>query len=163
MTPEELTKLYKTGLMVGGHCYCQGCQEDIDGQRVYLVGGNYVCEGCATEHAEKIKPRHTPGPWHMEDNSHRDADGNLELCVLYVMGPESWVGGQFLAQVNGVSVGPAHEEALANAKLIAAAPEMLKALLIAGAHLETDLEDADAVHALEAVRAAIIEATGNEL
>ncbi len=100
--------------------------------------------------------KHTPGPWHhtgREFNDVRDSDDELVAVALHlrVGQPERSV-----------------QEAEANARLIAAAPELLEALKTAMQQLETDaifmsLSGANGDHQAKAAliaRAAIAKATG---
>lgn len=80
---------------------------------------------------------HTPGPWHV---GHLGSDGN---CQCRTIVDEGYAGGICTVHLgNGLPVGeggndaPPLEEAVANMHLIAAAPELLKAL----ADLIDDLE-----------------------
>ena len=77
---------------------------------------------------EQVK--HTPGPWHLND------DGCL---VIGERGPFRLVK-EFMSS-GGM---PTQEEALANANLIAAAPELLEALKFALIQIEDAMEDEEA-------------------
>jgi hypothetical protein len=63
---------------------------------------------------------HTPGPWHI----------GKRACQLYVYGPL----GEEVAGASSFTSG--HEETLANARLIASAPDLLEALNLALATIE---------------------------
>jgi hypothetical protein len=94
---------------------------------------------------------HIPGPWHVEQNEDGlviHSDDGTEICE---------VTGQTFDEY-------AEEETEANAKLIAAAPELLDALKMAECVIENykdELDEADEdVPALAEIRAAIAKATG---
>jgi len=92
--------------------------------------------------------KHTPGPW-FTSRPHQ---------TIYI---EARIGGGMLQEVGAIGPtegGPRQQEA--NARLIAAAPELLEALqgLLAGEEIATSLEDYAA--ASEKARAAISKATG---
>jgi hypothetical protein len=94
---------------------------------------------------------HTAGPWAAETNA----------AGLKVKSAE----GDIIATPSGFDVG--QEKAEANARLIAAAPEMLAALHRADAALSllmaTGNGDRHDLSALESIRAAIAKATGGAL
>ena len=64
--------------------------------------------------------KHTPGPWKL-DRSLQPADGEYDYAIS---SPEHFV----LAEAFGRSANGGHPPAEANARLIAAAPELLEAL-----------------------------------
>lgn len=78
--------------------------------------------------ATKEAVKHTPGPWRYENKIDKRADGYVR-CEQTLPGAEFGVA---VARVTGE--GP---EARANARLIAAAPEMLEALNLLVGELET--------------------------
>lgn len=87
---------------------------------------------------------HTPGPWTVtEDSFVRQVEGTPRLYVASMVNIPYRCGGQ--------------EEEVANARLIAAAPELLEALWSAENALEEGYEP---TVVLRAVRAAIAKATG---
>jgi hypothetical protein len=89
--------------------------------------------------------KHTPGPWqvnHEDPTQVCDADGEVRGC----------------SPIAHCTVGTMAERK-ANAKLIAAAPEMLAALLAMQAFIEGE---PDAVEPFGLIRAAIAKATGGE-
>ena len=99
---------------------------------------------------------HTPGPRRVDPNYDADiqtADGRLEIAMV---------------DISDIADNVAPEaEAAANARLIAAAPELLEALAALLAHLEQDEQDAvmgifgaPTYGAIAAARAAIAKATG---
>ncbi|KAA0089313.1 hypothetical protein CIW54_07550 [Paraburkholderia sp. T12-10] len=75
--------------------------------------------------------KHTPGPWHIQIRESRAMPGMIIQDGVY--GPD---GEQI--RVHGMTL-TASDEAKANARLIAAAPDMLTALetVLAGGHLNT--------------------------
>jgi hypothetical protein len=97
-----------------------------------------------------MNTKHTPGPWRVDPDHFRDVqttDGAIEICLAE--------GGEPYGK-NLFSVPPI-EEAHANARLIAAAPDLLEAL-------KAILEDMDSEHGTDydyaKARAAIAKATG---
>jgi hypothetical protein len=96
--------------------------------------------------------KHTPGPWIIEQYGHYE-DG---YCKWEVLGTDpSYIYGQIL-----VCEGQGHE--LANARLIAAAPELLEALQwIVEVHLDDQLShEKDPELWLDQAQTAIAKATG---
>lgn len=87
--------------------------------------------------------KHTPGPWSIKD----DAVNAIE--------PDVMAGEFYIAQCFGHSH---HDEALANARLIAAAPELLEALQ----DCREALRRAGAEGELKVVDAAIAKALGEQ-
>ena len=100
--------------------------------------------------------KHTPGEWRVRHNS---------------------VGGPFISSDNGTIAdvrtfggihvgGPQHPETMANARLIAAAPDLLEALQNIAEYWNQDQNEeamADACwHAIHTARAAIAKATGEQ-
>jgi hypothetical protein len=76
--------------------------------------------------------KHTPGPWRVDPDHCRDvqtADGAIEICLAE--------GGKPYGQ-NSFSVPPV-EESHANARLIAAAPDLLETLKLLHLHLTTPI------------------------
>lgn len=105
-----------------------------------------------------MQTQHTPGPWHWIGDSltHRQFDIHAPR-----QSPQ-----QHICTVNNLSIEKLYTRdagvALANARLIAAAPDLLAALqaLVGEADLgEVDLDDADRA-LLDNARAAIAKATG---
>lgn len=88
--------------------------------------------------AKQQQAQHTPGPWETSSNS----DGDWDVC-----GPD---GGDMIADLKGC------DNAEANARLIAAAPELLAALK--GAEQIISVSDGHWQAALEKIRAAIAKA-----
>ena len=77
--------------------------------------------------------RHTPGPWHATNHF---ADDAMSCNCAYVLS-EGYAGsicdisvGNGLAISDGGNDAPPRDEAAANARLIAAAPDLLAALLV---------------------------------
>lgn len=103
--------------------------------------------------------QHTPGPWHFIGDSltHRQFD---------IYAPNQPLG-QHVCTVNNLSVEKLYTRdagvALANARLIAAAPDLLAALqaLIGEADLGEIDHDEETRQLLDAARAAIAKATGD--
>ncbi len=100
-----------------------------------------------------MKTKHTPGPWHIEetDDTYFIADANSEICG----GVEKLRDDEFI------------DRAEANARLIAAAPELLGALIVANrnmSHRKGDCFSDDYMGACVCgkgvVEAAIAKATG---
>ena len=86
---------------------------------------------------------HTPGPWKSIACTVRTLDGRqVALCNGYVNGADD------------------NESPFANARLIAAAPELLEQLEIAVAILEQDWEGDEQSEACNAMRAAIAKTKG---
>lgn len=70
-----------------------------------------------------MSTKHTPGPWKTEDRRYLITDAPDEGSIGV------YAGGFWIADVHGAHVGPkSRDEADANARLIAAAPELLEAL-----------------------------------
>lgn len=104
---------------------------------------------------EESRGRHTPGPWKIDQDGENftiDADG--------AFGPNRW-SAVALCTANNLGSRPiTEEEASANARLIAAAPDLLAAIR----ETVRRFDENDATDALEAVdtllRAAIAKAEG---
>ncbi len=102
----------------------------------------------------KMSTKNTPGPWKWEEGTQtitRHWNG-LDVCVAQVKGADlHWHEDRRVASV----------EAGANARLIAAAPELLAALEVALCDLNQAQEEThiDFRGSIEAVRAAIAKAT----
>ena len=93
-------------------------------------------------------PKHTPGPWTIEDDS-IEASG-APICVLYDASDfPCWDG----------PAGQLEAECEANARLIAAAPELLAACELAAEVLEQP-ESGGQAHAHAALTVAIAKAKG---
>ena len=99
-----------------------------------------------------MKTKHTPGPW-------SGGDSDLQVSTLSVHGKTD---GDHSTVCRLVS--PEHgmpiDEIMANARLIAAAPDMLEALQLASTMLATGMPEYDARDAKEVIDAAIAKATG---
>lgn len=103
--------------------------------------------------------KHTPGPWVIQDNA---------AFGVHIYGPGGLGGGKHLARVSN----SAGVDARANARLIAAAPDMLAALKAARQFIENGVEfgfvrmpdpsTPDPAHnTLPTINAAIAAATGS--
>ena len=113
-----------------------------------------------------LKQGHTPGPWVYVDAEKEASMQFRKLCVIRGGGKEIT---SFSWQTPSKAF-PSKEESQANARLIAAAPELLEALQGAIGALEQDVDtgadynDADwsgiAQQRLDDARAAIARATG---
>lgn len=97
---------------------------------------------------------HTPGPWVVLGSAFVDAAED------YAIGVRFEGGRQIIAEAFGRHDWETALPSKANARLIAAAPELLEALLVAHSHLE--MHKLDISHATDAalIRAAIAKATG---
>ena len=111
--------------------------------------------------------KHTPGPWSVGEVSHKKQRVDIDsLHADQTVGHQTWRG---LARAYGCEDMPAEGTAamLANARLIAAAPELLEALKEAHNALELFASDESpsgqiAVAAVMEARAAIAKTTGSE-
>lgn len=96
--------------------------------------------------------KHTPGPWFTGKKPHGH-------CRIYAQSEAHAIARTYGPELNGIGVcsltGPEKE---ADAKLIAAAPELLDALILADAMLSGANMNANVVE--KKVRAAIAKATG---
>lgn len=106
-----------------------------------------------------METKHTPGPWTVVKN------GNSKSLVRYSDGENV----TYVAQCNDMQFCPEHGTVEANARLIAAAPELLAALENLFEHCAmmhkhwgeaSNAKEAEA--AIQAGRAAIAKATGND-
>lgn len=102
-----------------------------------------------------MEAKWTPGPWSIEsETSH-----NGEFAIIAPDGthPDPWN----IAQTYGsVGHGEAEDEALANARLIAAAPDLAEALRLLLADVEQYPAYQRPVHAVDVARSALTRATG---
>lgn len=110
--------------------------------------------------------KHTPGPWVQHGTQVTDADGYeiadaQETCIL--LGYSEKLGIDHWANDDRASRDRSEQEAEANARLIAAAPQMLEALqdVISNDDLSRNDWDRETMRVLRAVQAAIAKATGN--
>lgn len=101
--------------------------------------------------------KHTPGPWHIRTNRHTSTDGRPWgwLDAAPPGGPQRNIPGVQVTWTRG-------ESSEANARLIAAAPDLLAALQVvlrdyAAVH---DIGDIEMQPAIYQARAAIAKATG---
>jgi hypothetical protein len=70
-----------------------------------------------------IKTNFTPGPWLIADDYSNDVGGFIPILTN-----QEWDGMPWVAEAKGTNVSPAKnsEEVMANAKLVAAAPDMFE-------------------------------------
>jgi hypothetical protein len=101
--------------------------------------------------------KHTPGPWEVTDLRHG-------IIVRTESPNKTKFGASRYAAIGGFERSNPDQlaEALANARLIAAAPELLGALKWLAACVKTPGPHMDAFAALEKAQAAIAKATGGE-
>lgn len=108
-----------------------------------------------TERAGEVMAGHTPGPWYIEPTGERTCNGptvSIDQSPLKIVARPDW-------HLD-------HEEYMANARLIAAAPDLLEALhdclTIVQDEYDEDPEPEDLTswkRAIDAARAAIAKAT----
>ena len=108
--------------------------------------------------------KHTPGPWSVGKVSHKKQRVDIDsLHADQTLGHQTWRG---LARAYGCEDMPAEGTAvmLANARLIAAAPELLEALeQMVSVFLDTEGRHGESENdAMDAARAAIAKATGEQ-
>ena len=71
-----------------------------------------------------METKHTKGKWHYKPNSLTGVDEGY-----YILSSETWLSGSWVSTVNSASlINGSESEVLANAKLIAAAPELLETM-----------------------------------
>lgn len=70
--------------------------------------------------------KYTPGPWHINTAGSGDGKGNIVIDEIYVYAPES--GADDVAVAADIADPLTGKPSEANARLIAAAPELLEAL-----------------------------------
>lgn len=101
--------------------------------------------------------KHTPGPWTIE---RRADDGHRSGAQLGIIrGPKK---SQWIADVGLLHENDDRGGSLANAHLIAAAPELLEACIAALDEYEANDCDPEWCPAMNALRTAIAKATGKE-
>jgi hypothetical protein len=104
--------------------------------------------------ATKKAAKHTPGPWEVKTHP---------LCILTAgRRPIADVMIQSMGDTRGVEYEECFQRALADAALIAAAPELLDQLKGALRLLEAQDEDGVMIETIAPIRAAIAKATGQE-
>lgn len=96
-------------------------------------------------------PKHTPGPWRVDTVPFND-------CAIYAEGIDEPIGESFA--VMGEHGVDHRVDPEANAKLIAAAPDMFIALLLAQQHI--DVSKPAGVVVLGRIHSVIAKATGGE-
>ena len=99
-------------------------------------------------------PAHTAGPWQYIKSQEDDVqNGSEHFSILTGESDDGW----FIADLlNGLN-----QEAEANARLIAAAPDLLEALHLAVDMIEPAYPEADLDPDVKQIRAAIAKAEGN--
>lgn len=97
--------------------------------------------------------QHTPAPWHIGPITSQGH--NVQIRAVNQESPEFEVSVAILG-----GWGTSKEENEANARLIAAAPELLEALIEAGKYLQGDVGCAYPQELFEVIQAAIAKATG---
>jgi hypothetical protein len=106
------------------------------------------------ERVSSTASAHTPGPWHVGVS----CDGTPAVCVPV---PPSYGSGFVVAHINRITFKTGVQgDAEANARLIAAAPDMLEALRAALPALESIHDPGNPI--LEAAYAAIAKAEGDK-
>jgi hypothetical protein len=97
---------------------------------------------------------HTPAPWKLQDYDHAFVVWSNEgvICDVFHNREDDEADGIF-----------SEEEATANARLIAAAPELLEALQIAKCYMEGDSDDEQEQLDYAFILEAIAKATGEEV
>ena len=75
-----------------------------------------------------MNTQHTPGPWRVYFESDQFDSAQSILRIIDPRGDDHPPGPLSIANINVVAFAPHLEEPLANARLIAAAPQMLEAL-----------------------------------
>ena len=110
------------------------------------------------------KENHTPGPWKVSEvrshgeTPHRDRRSGYSGGIAYIWTDRTYPGGCCIAKAYEESLGGELE---ANARLIAAAPELYSALLAMLEKFENDvLHNEAGWDAIEAARSAIAKAEG---
>jgi hypothetical protein len=95
--------------------------------------------------------KHTPAPWRVEEGEITAADGQTVIGQLY--------GADDFPCLDDVDRDGVDEESHANARLIAAAPDLLRAceMLVAA---QDGGDVGDVLKAMDAARAAVAKATG---
>ena len=104
-------------------------------------------------------PDHTPGPWTMEYTADEYDSHRSDLRIIDPRTVNHPQGPVTLAKINVCAFAPHMSEPLANAHLIAAAPELLEALKWALEQIADDL-DPDHQEALQNAQAVVQRAGG---
>lgn len=89
--------------------------------------------------AKQTTARHTAGPWQIEFSKSMDITGNIHRVFDKDRFPTAFVPAWDAAKPGEID---GTDEAKANARLIAAAPDLLDALKLAEGHLEEMRQDA---------------------
>jgi hypothetical protein len=101
--------------------------------------------------------QHTPGPWRVYFESDAFDSAQSILRIIDPRGDDHPQGPLSIANINVVAFAPHLEEPLANARLIAAAPQMLEALRAA---LEPTTPETEGEQLRDQIAEAIAAATG---
>lgn len=88
---------------------------------------------------------HTPGNWHLTDRVHDHKDGQVWVVTVFADTNVEW--GKIAAE----AIAPTREMAIANARLIAAAPDLLAALQLVLRDREAGCLRADTCEHIEMV------------
>ena len=105
-------------------------------------------------------PSHTPGPWTMEYTADEFDSHRSDLRIIDPRTVNHPQGPVTLAKINVCAFAPHMSEPLANAHLIAAAPELLETLKWALEQIADDL-DPDHQEALQNAQAVVQRAEGS--
>lgn len=139
---------------------CSICQNEIrpvgdwtQGNNAEPVNGGRCCDQCnatvviparLTQMRRRVAKTHTPGPWHSHYSTAvaEEADGEY-VTATAITDVESGVYELSGNRGNLIAFVPHDERHEANARLIAAAPELLHRLksVVSGAECECDLKD----------------------
>lgn len=103
-----------------------------------------------------MNAKHTPGPWNIGSS-----DLPVSRMSIHCKGHKDSCHSTVALMVSRGVVGISHDEEFANAKLIASAPDLLKALEDCVAVMDRELAGLKAIQPeLSSARAAIAKATG---
>ena len=103
-----------------------------------------------------MNAKHTPGPWNIGSS-----DLPVSRMSIHCKGHKESCHSTVALMVSRMTIGISHDEEFANARLIAAAPDLLKALEDCVAVMDRELAGLKVIQPeLSAARAAIAKATG---
>ena len=103
-----------------------------------------------------MNAKHTPGPWNIGSS-----DLPVSRMSIHCKGHKDSCHSTVALMVSRGAIGISHDEEFANARLIAAAPDLLKALEDCVAVMDRELAGLKVIQPeLSAARAAIAKATG---